>query len=75
MISREIKVVFENPEDVVSIRGMFYGCKEVEEIDISNLNMLKLKDMSSVFGYCRRLKGIRLKGIVTSGVTNGKDNE
>ena len=49
---------YVNTEDVTDMHMMFYGCSELNSLDLSSFNTAKVTDMSSMFGYCSKLKTI-----------------
>lgn len=50
-----IKAVFENS---VYASNMFYGCKSIQEIDISSLSIVFITSVNSMFQDCTNLKRI-----------------
>ena len=38
---------------------LFYGCKELEKLDLSKYETLKVTDMYGMFGKCNKLKEIK----------------
>ena len=48
-----------NTIKVNNMYGMFNGCWELEDLDVSNYNTANVTDMSWMFGKCRKLKEIK----------------
>ena len=46
---------------VISMNSMFQGCKELEKLDLSNLNISNVNNMESMFSGCSKL--YEIKGI------------
>ena len=49
---------------------MFYGCNSLKNLDLSNLNTIKVKDMHSMFQNCSSLINLDLSNLNTENVTN-----
>ena len=47
--------------NVIDMRGMFYGCKSLQELDISNFNTNKVTNMSHMFNECSSLQELNLE--------------
>lgn len=65
MESTKLKVVFKHPECIVNMYGMFNNCKNLIDLDISNLNTSNVTDMGWMFGDCRKLRKLDLKNFDT----------
>ena len=46
-------------DKVINVKGMFYGCSELEELDLSNCNTSNIIYMSLMFCNCKNLKEIK----------------
>lgn len=57
---------------VTDMRGMFYECESLPEIDLGYLNTSNVENLSYVFAGCKSLKEIDLSHLNTSKVTNMK---
>lgn len=55
---------------VEDMSKMFYNCKSLMELDLSNFNTSRVKDMSAMFGYCESLQDVTLKYFDTHNVTD-----
>ena len=51
-----------NPENVVTISSMFYGCGHLTELDLSGWNMPNLETSSHTFSDCYKLETIDFSG-------------
>ena len=57
----EIKdIKYLNTEEVTSMYGMFFGCKSLKEIDLSNFKTGKAYDIEDMFAGCSSLTNIDL---------------
>ena len=67
-----IKIVnFADEIIPISTSAMFYGCKNLTEIqNIQNLNTEKVTDMNRMFGKCKALTNIDVSHFDTRNVTN-----
>ena len=63
-----IKMIFKKP--LTNLNYMFYDCKSLTSIDLSNFNFDNVTDMSNMFRYCRSLTSINFSNINTEKVTN-----
>ena len=50
--------------------SMFYNCKNLNEIDLSNFNTNKVNDMSEMFSYCSSLNLLDLSSFNVQKSTN-----
>ena len=57
---------------VVLLSGsyLFYGCKLLEELDLSNFDTSRVKEMHYMFNGCSALKSLDLSGFNTSNATD-----
>lgn len=60
----EIKI--KSREGLKSVRGLFYSCELLTNLDLSEFNLSNCIDMTSVCFMCNRLRNINLKGADTS---------
>ena len=58
-----------NTSDVTKMRGMFYDCNNLENIDASHFDTSKVTDMSNMFRGCGKVKALDLSNFNTSRVT------
>ena len=63
-----VVLIWNNTIDDTS--GMFYGCSNITEIDLSNFDTSKVTDMSSMFSCCSQLTSLDLSNFNTSNVYN-----
>ena len=49
---------------------MFYGCKNITNIDLSSFNTKNVTNMNSMFAHCSNLSNINLSSFNTQNVTN-----
>jgi len=60
-----------NTENVIDMRGMFYGCSSLSSVEnLSNLNTKNVIDMSQLFYDCSSLTSIDFSGLNTENVKN-----
>ena len=57
-----------NDTIINTTRGMFYNCREITEIDMTNFDTSLVTDMSDMFAYCSSLISLNLSNVVTSKV-------
>ena len=57
-------------KDISDIDYMFYGCKTITALDLSNINTDNITDMSYVFTSCINLTDINVSNFDTSNVIN-----
>ena len=48
---------------------MFCGCQSLKELNISNFNTYKVRNMNNMFYCCRSLKGLNLTNFNTNNIT------
>ena len=66
-------ITFNNnvdPYSINGVKGMFYGCKSLKSLDLSNFDTHKVSDMSYMFANCFFLSSLNLLNFDTSLVTN-----
>lgn len=56
------------PINATSCRKMFYGCKSLENIDLSRFDTRNIVDMCCMFMNCKNLKQLDLSGLSTGNV-------
>ena len=59
-----------NTEKVTDMQKMFYNCKNLSSLDLSNFNTEKVTNMSGMFYYCNKLSSLDLSNFNTEKVTN-----
>lgn len=59
-----------NTESAKVMVQMFYGCKQLESIDLSHFNTGNVTDMSGMFRNCSSLKSLDLRSFNTEKVTS-----
>ena len=57
---------------VTNMQNMFYGCKNLESIDVSKFNTENCTTMYGMFYDCNKLKELKVDGFDTSNVTTMK---
>ena len=62
-----IKLFYDDNKN--SFECLFYGCTDINEIDLSNLKTSYVENMTSMFEGCTSLTSINLKNIDTSKIT------
>ena len=63
----EIKIEWDNiPTN--SIKGMFYNCTEILEIDMTKFDTSLITDMSELFSSCYSLKSLNVSNLITTNV-------
>lgn len=65
---KEIEIGFRTSE-TNNMKQMFYNCKALTSLDLSNLKTNKVKDMSSMFGNLTSLERLDLSSFYTNKVT------
>ena len=63
-----IKLIFKN--NIQNCSKLFYNCKNIINIDLSNFNSTKVKNMSSMFEECRNLINIDFSNFDSSNLEN-----
>ena len=58
-----------NTSAVKSMRGMFYNCSGLKELNLSSFNTAQVRDMSEMFEGCSGLKELNLSSFNTAAVT------
>ena len=66
----EIKSAYINVTGLTDLSNMFYDCKNLEQVDLSDLDTSNVTDMSYMFGLCSSLSSLDLSGFDTSSVTD-----
>ena len=52
------------------MRGMFFRCSSLKELNLKNFNTINVTDMSFMFHGCSSLKKLNLLSFNTNNVTN-----
>ena len=55
---------------VIDLSQLFYGCRNLKTLDVSNFDTSKVTSMSYIFAYCSNLTTLDLSNFYTSNVTN-----
>ena len=63
-------IEFFNTEKVKDMRGMFYECICLENLDLSKFDTKKVTNMRNMFYNCQKLKNLDLSSFETDMVTN-----
>ena len=63
-------IEFLNTENVKDMRGMFYECICLENLDLSKFDTKKVTNMRNMFYNCQKLKTLDLSNFETDMVTN-----
>ena len=63
-------IEFLNTENVKDMRGMFYECICLENLDLSKFDTKKVTNMRNMFYNCQKLKTLDLSSFETDMVTN-----
>ena len=63
-------IEYLNTEKVGRMRFMFYGCRTLTSLDLTNFNTARVEDMSSMFKNCSALTSLDLTSFNTVWVTN-----
>ena len=58
-----------NTDQTTDMSYMFYGCKELEELDLSHFNTEKVTNMNHMFRECRNLVRLDLSGFTANSLT------
>jgi len=64
----EIKIL-SCGDNIINMRNMFYNCKSLTSLDVSNLNTKNVKNMSDMFFNCSSLESLDLSNFNTRNVT------
>lgn len=57
-------------KNVTNLKDMFYGCRSLINIDLSNLDTTKVTNMSGLFRLCESLENVDISNFDTSQVTD-----
>jgi len=68
----KIEFLEVDTSEVVTMTGMFHGCKKIKELDLSKFNTIKVQNMDYMFSGCSELKKLDLSNLNTNKVTNMK---
>ena len=49
---------------------MFYGCKSLTNLNLSNFNTQNVNNMECMFSYCKSLNNLNLSNFNTQNITN-----
>ena len=63
-------LTYLNTSEVTNMRGMFYFCKSLTELDLSRFNTANVTDMTFMFAGCESLKSLEVSFFNTSKVTS-----
>ena len=69
-ITQFLKEVKSLNKNMTSLKYMFYNCKLLTTLDVSNFNNSKVTDMYYMFGGCNSLTTLNVSNFDTSNVTN-----
>ena len=61
-------LTYLNTSSVTNMSSMFYNCKKLTSIDLSNFNTSNVTDMSSMFFYCSSLTSLNVSSFNTAKV-------
>ena len=67
---RYINMYFIDTKNVTSMYQMFYGCKDLISLDLSNFDTKNVTNMNSMFSGCKALTSLDLSNFDTKNVTN-----
>lgn len=67
---KEFSVRFRSTSNLTNLSYAFSACTQVEQIDVSRIDISNVKTLKNTFGYCRKLKSIDLSNWNTSKVAN-----
>mgnify|MGYP003372017494 CR=1 FL=1 len=59
-----------NTSNVTDMSNMFFNCKKITSLDVSNWDTSNVTDMSYMFGNCNSLTSLDVSNFNTSNVTN-----
>ena len=65
-----INIEYLNTSNVTYMDYMFYGCKSLTNLDVSEFKTSNVKDMSCMFDGCESLTSLDVSGFNTSNVTD-----
>ncbi len=63
-------IEYLHTEDVTKMDYMFYYCKSLTSLDLSNFNTANVTDMAMMFYYCKSLTSLDLSNFNTANVTD-----
>ena len=63
-----IDFVWQETDQVVTMRDMFYGCKSLLSLSLSSFNTEQVEDMSGMFQGCESLDELNISNFSTQGV-------
>ena len=63
-------ISYLNTSEMTDMSYMFYGCENLQSLDVSNFNTAKVKNMDNMFADCWRLQSLDLSNFNTENVTN-----
>ena len=82
LITNSLESEFKDCENIVSIpkinytnkaismKNMFYGCKSLTTLDVSNFDTSNVTDMNNMFSFCNKLTTLDVSNWDTSNVTD-----
>ena len=59
-----------NTQNITNMKSMFYNCKSLTNLDLSNFNTQNVTDMRSMFYNCKSLTSLDLSNFNTQNVTD-----
>ena len=59
-------------KNVTNMKSMFWGCRSLQELDLSKFDTEHVTDMSTMFFFCKSLQKLNLNNFDTKNVTNMK---
>lgn len=57
-------------QGVTGMRGMFWGCEKLTQLDVSGFDTSQVKDMCAMFQGCHMITSLDVSGFITSKVTD-----
>ena len=63
-------IEYLNTENVTDMSGMFWGCRALTTLDVSNFNTQNVTDMSGMFSDCSALTTLDVSNLNTQNVTD-----
>ena len=63
-------ISYLNTSEMTDMSYMFYGCENLQSLDVSNFNTAKVKNMGNMFADCWILQSLDLSNFNTENVTN-----
>lgn len=74
---KNVKKILFSPnfrtDNVKNMRGMFWGCRKLEEICVSDFCTYNVRSMSGMFNECNHLRRLNINNFNTSNVTDMSD--